>query len=152
MVEERSEETELGVIEVEPAVELLVDGSSSTQLQFGDEMESAEEGMESPTFVVDYEILVWIEGDDEVMERIEGVSYSFPPDVLPNPVEGSSRDEAFCHHLTGTLETGIGSSTQGEIAAEVTVDQERLQLTADPEENPPSGYRPRCSVRSTPSS
>lgn len=143
VVEERSEETELGVIEVEPALKLLMDGSFT--LQPPRDMEEA-----SPTFFVHYDILVWIEGDEEVMERIDSVSYSFPPDLQPNPVEGSSRDEAFCYHVTGTLETGIGSSTEGEIAAEVAVDEERLHLTADPEENSPSGYRPRCSARSSP--
>ncbi|MDQ3932234.1 MAG: carboxypeptidase-like regulatory domain-containing protein [Actinomycetota bacterium] len=142
VIKKRTEEIDLGVIDVEEALRLVGDGSIRARPpRLG--------RAESFTIIFDYDLMVWIEGDRDVVSNIEKVTYLFPTRIRATPVAGSTASEEFCHRAIGSIEVGMGENVQGRIVAEVNLGGQTIRLSTDassPQENLPSGQRPNCNA------
>ncbi len=134
VVKRHSEETDLGVQELTPSLRLAGEGSGGFELP-------SDPG--TLTFKMQYELAIWLEGDDEVISRVTSVRYVFPRRLRPAPVDVFSRNNRFCFQMKDTIELRIGETVEGSIDALVTFNDGRtLQLSISAGEQLPSGRRP----------
>lgn len=133
----------LGVIELEPFFQLgyvVTPGSPWFNEQ-------------AQTFVVPYDLTLWIRGDPEVMNRIKSVSYTLPAPLPSASVIGRSAPSSFCFEKAGELtaqEFGVvGAGPSATATADVDLGEgQSVQLSTEPGNLPP----PTCPRKQAPSS
>lgn len=134
VVKRNSEETDLGMLELTPSLRLAGEGSGGLE---------PPSNPFTPKFKVQYELAVWLEGDDDVVSQVKSVRYILPRRLRPAPVDISSRNNSFCFHIKDTLELRMGESVEGSINALVTFSDGRtLELSTSAAEKLPAGRRP----------
>ncbi|MDP8930897.1 MAG: carboxypeptidase-like regulatory domain-containing protein [Actinomycetota bacterium] len=134
VVKRNSEETELGVQELTPSLRLAGEASGGLE---------PPSNPGKPTFRMQYELAIWLEGDDEVISRVRRVRYVLPRRLRPAPIDVFSRDNRFCFQMKDAIELRIGETVEGSIDALVTFDGGRtLQLSSSAAEKLPAGRRP----------
>jgi hypothetical protein len=132
-ISRRSEEVNAGSFALTPSLTLVSDGSGGLQ---------PPNDVLNPTFSLDYDFAFWLDGDPDVISRVQRVTYRVPTRLSADPVIVSSQEGRFCANLRGTLVLRIGETVNGAVDAKVDfADGQSLHLSTE-DVSAASGSRP----------